>query len=96
MVVHWEKYYAIRIEFQETGSPRVHSFIKIFNTLNIQNVAAYIEFIKKIIEAQFQGHLNDPELSELRNIYQVHADSRTCWKYMMIITKPCHYQKMKI
>ena len=41
------KYYAIRIEFQERGSPHVHSFIWIFNAPNVENEAAYIEFIEK-------------------------------------------------
>ena len=30
------KYYAIRTEFQERGSPHVHSFIWIFNAPNIE------------------------------------------------------------
>ena len=33
------KYYPIRIEFKERGSPHVHSFIWIFNAPNIQNEA---------------------------------------------------------
>ena len=41
------KYYAIRIEFQERGSPHVHSFIWIFNAPSIQNEADYIDFIEK-------------------------------------------------
>ena len=41
------KYYAIRIEFQERGSPHVHSIIWIFNALNTENETAYIEFIEK-------------------------------------------------
>ena len=41
------KYYAIRIEFQERGSPHVHSFIWIFNAPNTENETAYIEFIEK-------------------------------------------------
>ena len=41
------KYYAIRIEFQERGSPHVHSFIWIFNASNTENETAYIEFIEK-------------------------------------------------
>ena len=31
------KCYAIRIDFQERGSPHVHSFIWIFNASNIEN-----------------------------------------------------------
>ena len=75
------KYYAIRIEFQERGSPYVHSFIWIFNAPNIENEAAYIEFIEKTINAQLPDHLSDPELFELVKTYQVHTHSRTCWKY---------------
>ena len=41
------KYYAIRIEFQERGSPHVHYFIWIFNAPSIQNEADYIDFIEK-------------------------------------------------
>ena len=52
-----------------------------FNAPNIQNEADYIEFIEKIINAQLPDHLNDPELFELVKTYQVHAHSRTCWKY---------------
>ena len=43
------KYHAIRIEFQERGSPYVHSLIWIFNVQNIQNEVAYIEFIEKTV-----------------------------------------------
>ena len=56
------KYYAIRIGFQEIGSPHVHSFIWVFNTANIENEAAYIEFIEKTISAQLPDRLNDPYL----------------------------------
>ena len=58
------KYYAVQIEFQERGSPHVHSFIWIFNAPNIENEAAYIEFIEKIINPQLPNHLNDLELFE--------------------------------
>ena len=73
------KYYAIFIEFQEQGSPHVHSFLWIFNATNIE--AAYIEFIEKTINAQLPNHLSDPELFELVKTYQVHTHSRTCRKY---------------
>ena len=75
------KYYAIRIEFQERGSPLVHLFIWIFNAPNTENEAAYIEFIEKTINAQLPDQLSDPELFELIKTYQVHTHSRTCWKY---------------
>ena len=75
------KYYAIRIEFQERGSPHVHLFIWIFNAPNIENEAVYMEFIEKTIHGQLPDHLNDPELFELVKNYQVYTHSRTCWKY---------------
>ena len=50
-MAHWA-YYAIRIEVQVSGCPRVLSFIWIFDATNIQNEAANIEFIDKAINAQ--------------------------------------------
>ena len=44
---HWAKYYAMHIEFQDRGSRHVRSLTWIFNTPNIQNEAAYIDFIAK-------------------------------------------------
>ena len=75
------KLYAIRIEFQEKGIPHVHSFIWIFSVPNIENKAAYIDFIEIAINAQSSDHLNDPEFFDLVKRYQVHAHSRTCSKY---------------
>ena len=46
---------------------------------NIENEAAYIEFIEKTVIAQLSIHLSDPELSELVKTYQVHVHS--CRKY---------------
>ena len=78
-------YYAISIEFQERGSPHVHSFIWILNAPNIQNEAAYheaaIKFIEQTINAQVPDPLNDPELFEFVKTYQFHAHSKTYWKY---------------
>ena len=62
------------------GSPHVHSFIWIFNTPNVENEAAYIELIEKT-NAQWLNDLNDPERFESVKSDQVHAHSRTCWKY---------------
>ena len=58
------EYFAIRTEFQERGSPHVHSVIWILNAPNIENKVVYIEFIEKT-NAQLPDHLNDPELFEL-------------------------------
>ena len=80
------KYYAIRIEFQEIGSPHVHSFIWIFNAPNIQNETVYIEFIEKTINAQLPDHLKGPELFELVKTYQVHVHSRRMYN-----KNECHF-----
>ena len=58
------EYYAIRIEFQEKGSPHAHSVIWILNAPNIENKAAYKELIEKTI-SQLPGYLNDPELFDV-------------------------------
>ena len=75
------KYFAIHIEFQERGNPYVHSFIWILNAPNIQNEAAYIQFIEQIINAQLPDPLSDPELFCLVKIYQVQTNSKSCCKY---------------
>ena len=59
------RYHAIRIKFQDRFSPYVNLYIWIFKTLNIQNESAYIEFIKKTINAYLPDSLNDSELFEL-------------------------------
>ena len=54
------KYYAIRIKFQENGSPHIHSFVWNFDAPNIKNEAAYIEIIEKTINAPLADHSIDP------------------------------------
>ena len=75
------KYYAIPIEFQERGSPHVHSFISISNGSNIEYEVAYIELIEKTINVQLPNYLNDPDTFELVKTFEIHTHSRTCWKY---------------
>ena len=75
------KYYTIHTEFQESGSPHVHSLIWIFNAPNTQSETVYSAFIGKTINSQLPDHLKDPEYFELVKTYQVHAHSRICWKY---------------
>ena len=53
------KNYAIHTESQLRGSSRIHLFIWIFNAQNIENEAAYNDFIKKQ-NAHLLGHLNNP------------------------------------
>ena len=55
----------MRTEFQEKGSPHVHSFTWILYALNIQNEVSDIDFIEQTINAQFPDYLNGPELFEL-------------------------------
>ena len=74
------KYNAIRAEFQERGSLHFHLFIWIFNAPNMENEAAYIEFIEKTLNVQLPDHLNYSGFFELVQTYLVHAHSRTCWK----------------
>ena len=38
------KYYVLRVEFQERGSPHVHAFIWILNTPKIGNETEYLAF----------------------------------------------------
>lgn len=71
------KYYANHIEFQERVSPYFHSFIPIFSAWNIENEAAYKEFLEKTINGQLLNDLNDSELFELLKTYQAHAHART-------------------
>ena len=78
--------HAIHIEFQEKGSPHVHSFIWIFSVPNIKNEAAYIEFTAKTINTQLPDYLNDPDFFELVRTYQVHANSENTTR--MNVTSP--------
>ena len=45
------KFYAILTEFQEKGSPHVHSVIWILKAPNVENEAAYTAFIEETINA---------------------------------------------
>ena len=53
----------------------------ILNAPNIQNEAAYINFTKQAINAQLPDPINDPEVFELVQTFQVYAHSKTGWKY---------------
>ena len=52
-------YKAISTEFHERDSPHVHLFTWMFNTPNIENEAAYIEFIEEPMHAQLPDHLSN-------------------------------------
>ena len=65
MVCWVEQNIVLLIEFQKRGSGHVYSFIWNLNAPNIENKAAFINFIEKTINAQLPDPPNDPELFEL-------------------------------
>ena len=73
--------YALRVEFQERGSPHVHAFIWILNAPKIGNETEYLAFIEKSISANLPHPVEQPELFELVKSYQIHSHSRSCWQY---------------
>ena len=75
------KYYALRIEFQERGSPHVHAFIWILDAPKIENEFAYLAFVENSISASLPDPQNEPEMFVLVKTFQIHSHSRTCWKY---------------
>ena len=75
------KYYALRIEFQERGSPHVHAFIWILDAPKISDETEYKSFVERTISALLPDPESEPELFELLKLYQIHSHSRTCWKY---------------
>ena len=74
-MVHWRKNILCYSYSEERGSLHVHSFLSIFNALNVENEAVCIEFFKPL------DYFNDQDLFDLVKTYQVHAHFRTCWKY---------------
>ena len=60
-----ETKYIVRIEFEEIVSPHVHSYTWIINAPDIENEAAYIEFMDKTTNTQLPDLLNDAEVFEL-------------------------------
>ena len=72
------KYYALRIEFQEKGSPDVHAFVWIFDAPRISDETDSKSFVISPVLADPES---EPGLSELVKLYQIHSHSSTCWKY---------------
>ena len=52
----------------------------VLSTPNIENEAAYIEFIEGTKNAQLPDHFNNLELLELIKTYHIQIQFRTCWK----------------
>ena len=87
--------YAIRIEFQVSGSPHVHSLTWIRNSLEFseETLGTYIEFIYNSIHANLPAPGDDAVLYDLVNQYQTHKHSERCRKYK---NKLCRYGFGKI
>ena len=75
------KYYVLRIEFQEKGSPHVHAFIWILDAPKIANEFSYLAFVENLISVSLPDPQNEPEVFTLVKTLQIHSHSRTCWKY---------------
>ena len=79
------KYYALRIEFQERGSPHVHAFVWILDAPRISDETEYKSFVKRFVKsAVLPDPESEPGLFELVKLYQIHSRSRACWKYKKI------------
>ena len=76
-------YFAILVEFQVRGSPHVHSFIWILNLpkLTKSNIEEYTHWIDSIIHTNLPDPCSEPDLLELAKTYQIHQDSKHCYKY---------------
>ena len=77
------KYYDIRVEFQFSGSPHVHSFVWIVNApiLTKDTKDQYKLFIDQIVKVYLPDPSETPELHNLVKTYEKHTHSRTCRKY---------------
>ena len=76
------KYYALRIEFQERGSPHVHAFVSILDAPRISDETEYKSFVKRAISAVLPDPESERGLFEVAKLYQIHSHSRACWKYL--------------
>ena len=52
-------YNAMSTEFHESGSPHFNLFTWMFTTSNIENEAAYVDFIEEPMHAQPPDHLSN-------------------------------------
>ena len=77
------KYYAIRVEFQISGSPHINSFIWIVNApkLSSENIDEYTAWLDGLIKADLPNPETDNSLFELVKTYQIHRHSKSCRKY---------------
>ena len=61
------KYYVIREEFQDRGSPHIHSFLLVLNApvLTKDNADEYIRFVDAVVRACVPDPNENPELSQV-------------------------------
>ena len=77
------KHYAIRVEFQDRGSPHIHALLWVENApkLTEETKDEYIKHLDSTISGCFPNKSENPDLRELVKKYQVHSHSKTCRKY---------------
>ena len=85
------KYYAIRVEFQFSGSPHIHSFLWILNapSLSEKPFDDYVDFLDSVLYVHLPSEEEDSHLYHLVKTVQMHCDSKTCRKYKNIA---CHFK----
>ena len=75
-------YYAIRVEFQDRGSPHVHCLLWTNDApkLNADTKQQYIQHVDNAMSANIPD-ADNPTLRKLVKTYQIHSHSKTCRKY---------------
>ena len=76
-------YHAIRVEFQERGSPHIHClrWVKGAPILSRENKDEYINFVDNLVKCELPHKKDDPESFDLVRTYQTHSHSKSCRKY---------------
>ena len=76
-------YYGIRVKFQVTGSPHVHSFIRVPNApkLTWSTKTEYARWLDSTIPADVPNADKEPESYELVKASQIHCHWKICRKY---------------
>ena len=75
--------YAIRVEFQVSVSPHIHSLVWVIGApiLSTTSEDEYVAFIDNIIKCKLPNPQERPQLFELVRTYQKHSHSKSCRKY---------------
>ena len=59
----------------------MHAFVWILDAPRISDETEYKSFVERTISAVLPDPESEPGQSELVKLYQIHCQSRTCWKY---------------